>query len=217
MAVRAVCFDVGETLVDETRFYQEWADWLDVPALTFMGVLGGLIQQRRSHLEVFEAFRPGMDVERDRAERTAAGDPYRLEAGDLYPDAVPCLERLRAAGLVVGLAGNQPAEAKGALERLDLPVDHIFTSEGWGVEKPDPDFFRRLAHAAGIPPSDVAYVGDRVDNDVVPAADAGMVAVFLRRGPWGRLQAEWPEAARAAVRIDSLDQLPAALAATGDR
>ena len=106
MAVRAVFFDVGETLVDETRFYQEWADWLDVPALTFMGVLGGLIQQRRSHLEVFEAFRPGMDVERDRAERTAAGDPYRLEAGDLYPDAVPCLERLRAAGLVVGLAGT---------------------------------------------------------------------------------------------------------------
>ena len=34
-------------------------------------------------------------------------------------------------------------------------------------------------------PGDVAYVGDRVDNDVVPSSAAGMRAVWLRRGPWG--------------------------------
>ena len=36
-----------------------------------------------------------------------------------------------------------------------------------------------------------------------------MVAVHLRRGPWGHLHAAWPEAARAHLRIDSLAELAA--------
>jgi FMN phosphatase YigB (HAD superfamily) len=59
--------------------------------------------------------------------------------------------------------------------------------------------------------AEIAYVCDRVDNDVAPAATAGMVAVFLRRGPWGYLQADRPEAALARIRIDSLADLPEAL------
>ena len=51
-------------------------------------------------------------------------------------------------------------------------------------------------------------MGDRVDNDVGPAIAAGMVAVHIRRGPWGYLQ-EPPDAA---IRITSLDELPGALA-----
>ena len=31
MTITAVFFDVGETLFDETRLWQLWADWLDVP------------------------------------------------------------------------------------------------------------------------------------------------------------------------------------------
>lgn len=50
-------------------------------------------------------------------------------------------------------------------------------------------FFRRMADVAGLPPGEIAHVGDRVDNDVVPASEAAMVAGFVRRGPWGRLQA----------------------------
>ena len=33
--VRAVWFDVGETLIDESREYGTWADWLGVPRHTF--------------------------------------------------------------------------------------------------------------------------------------------------------------------------------------
>jgi len=58
-------------------------------------------------------------------------------------------------------------------------------------------------------PAAIAYVGDRIDNDVTPAAAAGMVAVHLRRGPWARLQSELPDAA--SLRIDTLADLPAAL------
>ena len=59
----------------------------------------------------------------------------------------------------------------------------------------------------------IAYVGDRTDNDVLPAADAGMRPILIRRGPWGHLHALRPEAKRATI-IDSLDELPAAIRGT---
>jgi FMN phosphatase YigB (HAD superfamily) len=75
------------------------------------------------------------------------------------------------------------------------------------VEKPAPGFFERLVAEAGFAPGEVAYVGDRVDNDVEPALALGLVAVHIRRGPWGYLH-EPPEAA---IRIHSLDELAEAL------
>ncbi len=74
-----------------------------------------------------------------------------------------------------------------------LPVDWVTTSAGWGVAKPDPAFFVRVASEVGAAPEHIAYVGDRVDNDVLPARRAGMLAVHLRRGPWGVIHADRPE------------------------
>ena len=48
---------------------------------------------------------------------------------------------------------------------------------------------------------------------MLPALAAGMVAVHIRRGPWGHLHAGLPEAARADIRIESLSELPGRLAA----
>ncbi len=136
----------------------------------------------------------------------------RIEARDLYPDAVPCLARLRAAGYQIGLAGNQPADAEAQIRALGLAVDFVASSARWGVEKPDPGFFRRIVDESGTPPGEIAYVGDRLDNDVLPAVAAGMTGVFLRRGPWGVIHAAWPEVARAHLRLETLDELPEALA-----
>ncbi|CAM3604569.1 HAD family hydrolase [Isoptericola cucumis] len=212
--VRAVVFDVGETLIDETRIWTRWAERLGVPALTFMGVLGGCAALDLSHRRAFELVRPDVDVPAELA-RWAADDPDGLrenfDADDLYPDVRPALAALRAAGLAVVVAGNQPPQARAALEAMDLPVDAIRTSDEWGVQKPEPAFFARVAELAGLPPADIAYVGDRLDNDVLPAADAGMRPVLLRRGPWGYLHAERPEAARATV-VDSLHDLVPLLA-----
>ena len=108
---------------------------------------------------------------------------------------------------------GQPAgRVEAFLHDLDAPIDVVASSASWGVEKPSPAFFARIVAETGLDASEIAYVGDRVDNDVVPAADAGMVAVHLRRGPWGHLQADWPEVARAAIRIEGLEELVPALA-----
>ena len=56
--IEAVVFDVGETLVDETRAWEGWADHLGVPRLTFLGVLGAAIERGEDHLAPFRVFAP---------------------------------------------------------------------------------------------------------------------------------------------------------------
>lgn len=209
--ITTVVFDVGETLVDETRHWGEWADWLGVPHLTFFAALGVVIERRMHHRQVFELVRPGLDLAVEEQRRRAAGWRYHIAPDDFYPDALPCLATLRAAGYRVGLAGNQPHEAEPALAAAGVAADFIASSARWGVEKPDPAFFARVTEAAGAPPAEIAYVGDRLDNDVLPAKAAGMLAVFLRRGPWGMAHALWPEATEADVRLETLATLPEAL------
>jgi HAD superfamily hydrolase (TIGR01509 family) len=191
MAVAAVFLDVGETIVDESRGWLHVADRAGVPALTLLGVLGGLAARRANHKRVWEIVgRPPVALP-------------PLEARDFYPDALPCLRALRDRGLLVGLAGNQPEAMVSELRACGVEVDVLASSEGWGVEKPSQEFFARIAAESRLPPEKIAYVGDRVDNDVEPALAAGMVAVHIRRGPWGHLQT--PPAA--ALRIASLDEL----------
>ena len=212
MPIKAVVFDLGETLVCEDRMWAGWAAYLGVPVSEFQTALEDVIARGEHHRKVFDRFRPGFDFEAARRERQARGETYGFTEGDLYPDARPCLKLLRTGGYRIGIAGNQPAEAEAAVRALSLDLDFIATSAGLGVEKPAPAFFAGVAELAAASASEIAYVGDRLDNDVLPARRAGMVAVFLERGPWGRLHARSDEVQLADVRIADLLELPAALA-----
>jgi HAD superfamily hydrolase (TIGR01549 family) len=212
MPIRAVCFDVGETLIDETRHWIEWADFLGVPPMTLFTAIGVIMERGQSLRRVFEIFKPGMDPNTARKLRAAKGWTYDFSAQDLYPDAIPCLTALRELGYQVLIAGNQPVEAEAALTRLGVPADVIASSARWGVSKPDPRFFAKIIEAASVPAGSIAYVGDRLDNDVLPSLAAGMRAVFVRRGPWGWMHAERPEIEQAHIRLDSLLALPDRLA-----
>ena len=96
-------------------------------------------------------------------------------------------------------------------------ADSRIDQPGWatGVEKPNPAFFERVAAALDLEPRAIAYVGDRIDNDVRPAAAAGMRAIFIRRGPWAFLQAVDGPPPEAAATIDSLLELPEIVARLG--
>jgi HAD superfamily hydrolase (TIGR01549 family) len=211
MAIRLAVFDVGETLVDESRMWGEWADWLEVTRLTFFAALGAVIADRQHHREVYALVRPGIDITHERQVREAQGVMTRIEARDLYPDAVPVLTRLREMGFRIGLAGNQPADAEVQIRALGLAVDFVASSTRWEVEKPYPAFFQRIVAESGVQPGEIAYIGDRLDNDVLPAVSAGMFGVFIRRGPWGVIHASWPEVAQAHLRLENLEELPEAL------
>ena len=191
MVVEAVVFDVGETLVDETQMWTRAAENAGVTPFTLMGVLGGLAARGEHHDNVWRI------LEVEHPEGTWTMD-------DWYPDALPCIARLRESGLRVCASGNTPRFVE---DGLRAQVDAVASSASWGVHKPDPAFFARVVELAGVAPEKIAYVGDRVDNDVAPAIAAGMVGVHIKRGPWGHLQ----EPPASAIRIRSLDELPAVL------
>ena len=198
--MRAVFFDVGETLVDEQRYWRAVADAAGLGPHVVWAALGVTIARGEEHWELWRHLG---------AERPAAAwDSVVYSVDDLYPDAMECLARVRESGALVGVAGNQNAALEHWARTAGLPVDVVTGSASLGVRKPAPGFFEHLVELAGAEPREVAYVGDRADNDVAPALAAGLVAVHLRRGPWGRLQAT-PEGA---IAIDSLSALPAALA-----
>ncbi|MFD0576163.1 HAD family hydrolase [Dactylosporangium darangshiense] len=203
----------GETLIDESTEYGTWADWLGVPRHTFSAVFGQVIAQGRDYRETFQHFRPGFDLATERRRRAEVGIAEHFNGRDLYPDVRECFAELKAAGYFVGVAGNQTARAGRLLRELNLGVDLIATSDDWGAEKPSRAFFDALIASAGCSPAEIAYVGDRLDNDILPAADSGLITVFIRRGPWGYFYANQPEVRRAHLRIDSLRELPAQLKA----
>jgi len=213
MAIHVVVFDVGETLFDETRLWGLWADWLGVPRLTFFAAFGAVIERGWHHRRVFDLVAPGFDLAAARRERALGGDADVIGPEDLYPDALPCFQRLTALGYRIGIVGNQLAAVEPVLRDLPAELTFVASSGAWGVEKPASAFFQRIVDQAGAAPPEIAYVGDRLDNDILPARDLGMAAIFLRRGPWGMIHAGRPEVERASAVIDSLAELPDALAA----
>jgi FMN phosphatase YigB (HAD superfamily) len=209
--IRAVVFDIGETLIDDTRGWQQWADWLSVPAHTLSALVGAVVAQGRDNADALKLIRPDFDLVAERQARRQAGHVEQILEEDLYPDVRPALAKLRDAGLWVGAAGNQTAAAAEQLRALDLPVDAIATSGEWEVAKPDPGFFERLIDWVPAEPDQIAYVGDHPANDVGPALAAGLRVAHLRRGPFGYLWADDPSARTATWRIDRLTDLPALL------
>lgn len=197
--VKAVWFDVGETLVNEERYWRLVAERLALPPHVVWAALGVTIARGEDHKRLYEHL----------GVAPPKGPLTYCDRDDFYPDALPCLEELRRRGLFLGLAGNQSAELEEWIRGQGLDVDLLASSARWGVEKPAPEFFARIVAESGCEPGEIAYVGDRIDNDVVPAAEAGLVAVHVRRGPWGCLQ---DGAERAHLRVDSLAELPEALA-----
>ena len=200
MALRAVVFDVGETLVVEERWWRRLADRAELQPHVVWAALGVTIERGEEHTALWDHLGVG-------APPAWSEIPYSLD--DLYPDAWDCLERVRALGYCVGIVGNQTEVLEAWARESALPADLVSSSASLGVRKPDPMFFAKVCELVGQSPGDVAYVGDRVDNDVLPAAAAGLIAVHVRRGPWGRLQTTPPEAE---ISLDDLASLPEALA-----
>jgi HAD superfamily hydrolase (TIGR01549 family) len=204
MSDRWVCLDVGETLIDETRIWSLWADELGVPRLTFLAALGSVIARGGEHRDVFPIF--GADDWQLRM-ASVEGAYGGFTEDDLYPDALSALAALRERGHRIAIVANQPASRADELRAIGVEAEVLVMSEALGVAKPAPAFFARALELMGSPaPADVAYVGDRVDNDLLPAMAAGMRAVWIRRGPWGVIQHP-PDGTRPALTVDTLDEL----------
>jgi 2-C-methyl-D-erythritol 2,4-cyclodiphosphate synthase len=206
VSVRAVFFDVGETLVDEERYWHAVAAAAGQRPHVVWAALGKTIERGEEHSELWRHLG---------VERPAAADEIAYSWDDLHADALDCLERLRSSGMLVGVAGNQSA-AMERWARESLPVDVVVGSESLGVRKPDPRFFERLVALARLAPAEVAYVGDRADNDARPALArrvpsptraVGASAGDARRRSPGRLARRGPGPPRSSAGVPSVSDL----------
>jgi putative hydrolase of the HAD superfamily len=102
----------------------------------------------------------------------------------LRPGIAAVLAELKARGLKLGLAANQPLAA---LRRLDeAGIGHYFDNQGisgiYGFRKPDVRLFLQALEDIGVEPADCVMIGDRIDNDIIPAKLLGMQTVLVRTG-----------------------------------
>jgi REG-2-like HAD superfamily hydrolase len=149
----------------------------------------------------------GDDPETVRACAEAVIDEWgRCDNFSLYDDVTPCLSRLRAAGLKIGLVSNTNRNLADVLEHFALNefVDAAVTSVEVGEMKPSPLIFATALAALGEPAVNVVMVGDSLEDDVRGALACGLSAVLIDRG--GRA----PSVAGQA-KILSLAELPALL------
>ena len=140
MPLKAVFFDVGETLVDEERWWRELARSSGLQPHVVWAALGVTIERGEEHHALWEHL--GIGRPDDWWQRIE----YSLD--DLYPDAVACLEAVRALGLLVGIAGNQTEALETWARDAPLPADVVTSSASLGVQKPDVAFFERLVEIA---------------------------------------------------------------------
>jgi HAD superfamily hydrolase (TIGR01549 family) len=129
----------------------------------------------------------------------------------LQPDVRPALEALYGK-YRIGVLANQEPWIRETLTRDGLHgfFDIWIISAEVGLEKPDPRIFKAAVDAADVGPWRCVQVGDRLDNDIVPAKDVGMRAIWLLRGEAPNDPTS-EQLARADAAVRSLADLPQAL------
>ncbi len=110
---------------------------------------------------------------------------WHKEEEELFPESYMCLEQL-SKKYKIGVIANQSLgtadrlEKHGVLKFIDLVI--AFAEEG--VEKPDKRIFEIALSRAGCKPENAVMIGDRVDNDIIPAKKIGMKTIRVKQGMW---------------------------------
>ncbi|MFF2010757.1 HAD family hydrolase [Streptomyces sp. NPDC058195] len=228
MTIRAVLWDIDDTIFDYTRadhvglrslLEQEglpdgyatveqallaWRTITEAQWARFAAGEVGFHEQRRGRVRDFVA-RPLGDAEAD--DWFARHAAHYEAAWELFPDVLPVLDLLadgyRHAVLSNSSIHNQDRKLRvlGVRDRFEAVVCAVEL----GVSKPEAGAFHAACEALRLAPGEVAYVGDEPDIDAAGAVAAGLRGIWLdRKDRGGR-----PEL----LRIEGLDQLPGLLLA----
>jgi FMN phosphatase YigB (HAD superfamily) len=120
-----------------------------------------------------------------------------------------CKERQLAVVVVTNTISRGDDEVRNDFARFDLgdAVDHVITSYSTGWEKPHPAIFERALACASVTAAETCMVGDRLDLDVIGPQRLGIRAVLMCADD-GQHGTAAPDA-----KIGSLLELPAVLEA----
>lgn len=226
-AISAVCLDIDDTLVDYGASMRAglremlgaddaWSDWCVTTERHYCRFTAGEIDydtMRRQRTKDFFAARGEFldDVEVwTREERRMAA---MRRAWRLFDDALPCLRRLRADGLLLAAVTNAASRHQRSKLRalgLDAVFDTVVISAEVGAAKPDPVIFHTACGALGVSPERTVHVGDRLDLDAQGALAAGLHPVWLDRSQHAGVADDG-----GITVISRLSELPGAVARIG--
>ncbi|MCM1101794.1 MAG: HAD family hydrolase [Acetatifactor muris] len=101
----------------------------------------------------------------------------------LYDDAIPCFETL-SEKYKIGIIANQSLGTEERLQRHGILkyINLIIASAEEGVEKPDRRIFEIALERSNCKPVNAIMIGDRIDNDIIPAKRMGMNTIWIKRG-----------------------------------
>jgi len=135
-----------------------------------------------------------------------------LDLFQLRPEIDGLLRRLAERGLKIGIVANQPDSVEPRLERAGIAqfFAYMGITGTTGLRKPDPRAFMAAAEALAVVPADCIMVGDRIDNDIVPAKALGMTAILFRSGRHRKQRPRSPAEVPDAIVTD-VPELEAAL------
>ncbi len=181
--IKWLFFDVGSTLVDESRANEHRIrDAIIGTGISYDEACErAVLLARQNNAHPLKSL--GLPL-----------TPWHSEDEAVYPQARECLSVLHGR-YKLGIIANQ---SPGTAERMEkyglLPyLDLIVASAEEGVAKPDLRIFRIALERAGCPPENAAMIGDRLDNDIAPAKRAGMTTIWLRQGFGGMASPRTPE------------------------
>lgn len=189
---RWIFLDVGNIVLDEDplvyhAFRLHWEAVHRVrPETTFLDLLA----QREAHAArgsrwpVYEAVSAVLDDAACAQVWDEAEHAVRSRFGELSPLIAGAAEVIEALSrrFRLGLIANQGAECREHLARLGIfsRFEVVVFSDELGMAKPDPRLFELAIARAGASADRCTMVGDRLDNDIEPAAALGMPTVWVR-------------------------------------
>lgn len=175
--IKWLFFDMGSTLIDESvaieHRIREVIEGTDITYEQFIEKKVFFAKQNKpADLATLEYF--GLKK-----------TPWHKEDERLYPEAAECLECLHK-HYKIGIIANQSAGSEERLERFGIRkyIDIVVASAEEGVAKPDKRIFEIALKRADCKRSKAAMIGDRLDNDIVPANELGMYTIWVKQGNW---------------------------------
>lgn len=175
--IKWIFFDMGSTLIDESvameHRIREVIEGTDITYEQFTEKKEFFAKQNKpADLETLKFF--GLTK-----------TPWHKEDERLYPEAAECLECLHSR-YRIGIIANQSVGSEERLKKFGIwkYIDVLVASAEEGVAKPDRRIFKIALARAGCKPEEAAMVGDRLDNDIVPANDVGMYTIWIKQGNW---------------------------------
>lgn len=184
-----IFFDLGSTLLDEEAAYGYYID----KCVKKLESLDIEVSSDSYKKKMVEYAHKSLDPIRATWQYFASTEPRPLwtnEGVSLYSETIDALEKL-SQNYQLGIIANQSATVKALLEEWGIEpyFQLIILSEEVGLSKPDSTIFKLVLQKANTTANRIVYVGDRYDNDIVPAKSLGMRAVRILTG-MGRFAVE---------------------------